>query len=98
MMDKEASYQQVLAVLKVREVRETFEAVLRVVQEYCPTIDQTVVQVEAYVAVSNEYDDESYFNAYTLERFEVFTAERQRVPVIDPSSGEDDPRQHRHDW
>ena len=86
---KEASHQEVLAVLKAREVRETFEAIVRVIREYCPTTDQTAVQVEADVTVSNEYDDESYFDAYTLERFEVFTAERQRLPVIDPSSGEE---------
>jgi hypothetical protein len=84
---KEATHQEVLAVLRARKVRETFEAIVRVVQEFCASAGEGAVQVEADVSVSNEYDDESYFDAYTLERFEVFAANRQRLPLIDPSNG-----------
>ena len=94
---KEASPQEIRAVQQARAALETFEAISRVVQEFgaiqgrtgARTRGHQAVRVEADVSVSNEYDDESYFDAYTLERFEVFDAEHGRIPLIDPSTSEE---------
>ena len=72
---------------RARAALETFEAVSRVVPEHRAI---QAVRVEADVTVSSEYDDESsYFNSYALERFEVFDAEHRRIPLLDPSSGDE---------
>ena len=86
---REANYAEIKAVLRAQDARMTFNAVARAVQELLPADGPQPVRVEAEVTISSEYDDEGYFDLHTLERFEVFDADHNLLPILDLETNEE---------